>query len=75
MSTRIRTRLVTCQSCAKADRKGYCAPNRCYCAHRDCHAAHSYTELASPDFSAAIDTKQHAAAWANRKESTWIDQM
>ena len=65
---------MTCPSCVEAERRGYCAPLRCYCGHKDCHAAASYYEPAI-DLTAVREPKQQRNTWANRKESTWIDQM
>lgn len=66
---------TACQTCANAERKGYCAPGRCYCGHPTCHAFASWTELpALPD--APIPAKPaRASSWDTREESTWIDQL
>jgi len=63
-----------CRTCADVNRRGYCAPLRCYCGHKDCHAAASYYEPTIPDVS-NVREKPTSTSWANRKESTWIDQM
>ena len=65
--------MTTCQSCTDANRKGYCAPLRCYCGHESCWAFASYVEPAAPDLSVIKQTRPNA--WADREESTWIDQM
>lgn len=65
---------MTCQTCTTQGRRGYCAPLRCYCSHKDCHAAASFYEPTAPDLS-TIREAPTSKTWANRKESTWIDQM
>jgi len=63
----------TCATCADNGRKGYCAPLRCYCGHETCHAFASWEPLAPP--ADATPPKAKRNDWANRKESTWIDQL
>ena len=63
-----------CQTCALTNATRYCAPLRCYCGHKDCHAAASFFEPAPPDLSTLREVPT-STSWANRKDSTWIDQM
>ena len=63
-----------CDACTRDGRRGYCAPLRCYCGHKDCHAAASFFEPAPPDLSTLREVPT-STSWANRKDSTWIDQM
>lgn len=66
--------VMTCTECALGGTRRYCAPNRCYCGHPTCHAYHSYYEPVAPAITTPRPNK-HAATWANRKESTWIDDL
>lgn len=66
---------MTCQTCTANDRKGYCAPLRCYCGHPTCWAFASYAEPVALQVVAKPSQSRAAASWANREESTWIDQM
>ena len=64
---------MSCTTCADVGRKGYCAPLRCYCGHPTCHGYPSYVQPAPPEFGVVKPARPNA--WANREESTWIDQM
>lgn len=44
----------TCEACAKAGRRGYCAPRRCYCGHVGCHAFPSWEPLPEKATSAEL---------------------
>jgi hypothetical protein len=66
---------VTCPECATTGRRGYCAPLRCYCGHGACYAFASFVELAPLNVTPIDKRKSRSSAWAERTESTWIDQM
>ena len=66
----------TCATCTTEGRRGYCAPLRCYCGHDTCHAFASWEPrpvLNVTDISKPKGKK--GSAWAEREESTWIDQL
>jgi hypothetical protein len=64
----------TCATCTTEGRRGSCAPLRCYCGHDTCHAFASWTPL-QPLNVTDISKPKKGSAWAERKESTWIDQL
>ena len=49
-------------------------PLRCYCGHESCHAFASWTPL-QPLNVTDISKPKKGSAWAEREESTWIDQL
>lgn len=61
----------------------YCAPNRCYC--RTCPGYEQQAAAAELEYQRevrralraieAAENAQHAASWANRTSSTWIDTL
>lgn len=67
------------QACATCDADPstapgrYCASLACRCGHPACPAFASWQPLAPP--ADATPPKAKRNAWANRKESTWIDQL
>ena len=66
---------MSCQTCTEEGRKGYCAPLRCYCGHEDCHASASWTPLPALNVTPIVKNNPTRDSWANREESTWIDQL
>jgi hypothetical protein len=71
------TRPNECPTCAADPRAApgrYCASNRCLCAHPACHAFASWAPLPVLNVT-PIRRKPARNAWANREDSTWIDQM
>jgi hypothetical protein len=53
----------------------YCAPRACYCGRHP-----SYRPLPEPDYTRLVAAAERAAkkqqrAWAQREESTWIDEL
>ena len=66
----------TCATCTTEGRRGSCCPGRCYCGHETCHAFASWKPrpvLNVTDISKPKGKK--GSAWAEREESTWIDQL
>ena len=64
-------RIQTCPECAT----GYCAPLRCYCGHQACDAYASYIHRDRIKAEPIAHTAQHAQAWNNREEATWLDRL
>lgn len=68
------TRIQTCPRCSS----GYCAPLRCYCGHSECESyAAGWRDLHAVKIdAAALQQKSNdalARAWADRQESSWLD--
>lgn len=64
----------TCDADPKAASGRYCAQASCRCGHPDCPAFASWTPLRELNVT-PLPTPAGRNAWADREDSTWIDQI